>query len=229
MFAIFFAEGLDPFYQNIASFPTVFFTFFLGITVLFWLVAIIGLVEIDVLDFDLPSIDGMDLDGDLDVSNVNVLGGLLLRFGLGGVPITIIISLISLFGWAISYYSVHFLMDFVPGDILKFLVGIPILLVALYVATMLTAVVIKPLRPLFKKAQQETVKHILGQTAIVRTSRVDSGFGEAILEDGGAGLILKVRAIGEESYSKGDRVVLLEHVKENNVYKVVTEEEFKGI
>ncbi len=228
MFAIFLTEGMDPFYQNIASFPTVFFTFFLAITVLYWLVAVLGFVEIDILDFDLPETDGafaVDADG---LSNPDVLAGLMLRFGLHGVPVTVIISFISLFGWLLSYYAVHFLFGLVPGAFLEFLVGIPILFGSLYVAVMITAVVIKPLRPLFKKAQQQTVKHILGQTAIVRTSRVDQGFGEAMLEDGGAGLILKVRATGDDEFVKGDRVVLLEHLKEENVYRVVSEQEFSG-
>ena len=48
MFAILLTEGMDPFYQNIASFPTVFFTFFLLVTVLYWLAAVLGFVEIDV-------------------------------------------------------------------------------------------------------------------------------------------------------------------------------------
>ena len=83
-------------------------------------------------------------------------------------------------------------------------------------------------RPLCRKARQETVKHVLGQTAIVRTSRVDQGFGEALLEDGGAGLIFKVRATGDDVFARGDRVVLFEHLPDENVYRVISESEFKG-
>ena len=63
---------------------------------------------------------------------------------------------------------------------------------------------------------------------MVRTSRVDNDFGEAVLEDGGAGLILKVRSTGDATFVKGDRVVLLEHLKNENVYRVVSEAEFAG-
>lgn len=228
MFAIFLMDDMDPFYQNIASFPTVFFTFFLLLVVLYWLVAVLGLIEIDVLDFDIPEADGMDINSDTGLSNANVLAGLMLRFGLYGVPVTIILSFIALFGWFVCYYAVHFLMGIVPEGLFSFLAGIPILVGSLYVSVMITAVLIKPLRPLFKKASQETVKRVLGQTAIVKTSRVDSKFGEAILEDGGAGLLLKVRTIGDTTFSKGDRVVLLEHDKEKNTYRVISEEEFAG-
>ena len=93
---------------------------------------------------------------------------------------------------------------------------------------MITAQLIKPLRPLFKKAEQETLKKILGQTVIVRTSRVDKEFGEAILEDGGAGLILKVRSSGDETFKKGDVIVLLEYLEKNNTYRVISEQDFTG-
>ncbi|WNO09136.1 DUF1449 domain-containing protein [Teredinibacter sp. KSP-S5-2] len=227
MFAIFFMEDMDPFYQNISSFPTVIFTFFLAITVLYWLIAVLGFIDIDILDFDLPEADGLEIEGE-GFSNPDVLAGLMLRFGLQGVPVTVIISFISLLGWIFSYYIVHFLLGFVPEGALRFLAGIPVLLFSLYVAVMITAVLIKPLRPLFKKAQQQTVKHVLGQTAIVRTSKVDSEFGEATLEDGGAGLILKVRTTGGEEFVKGDRVVLLEHLKDKNTFRVISEKEFLG-
>lgn len=229
MFAILLTEGMDPFYQNIASFPTVFFTFFLLLTVLYWLVAVLGFVEIDALDFDIPDIDGaLHASPDHGFSNAEALAGLMLRFGLQGVPVTIIISLISLFGWLVSYYIVHFLFGLVPDGLFRFILGVPVLILALYVGVMITSVLIKPLRPLFKKAQQNTVKSILGQSALVRTSRVDKEFGEATLEDGGAGLILKVRTRGETTFSKGDRVVLLEYLKEENLYRVISEEEFAG-
>ena len=227
MFAIFLHEGMDPFYQNIASFPTVVFTFFLGICVLFWLVAVLGFVEIDLFDFDIPD-GGVHHDVGLELSDANVLAGLALRFGLHGVPVTIILSLMSLIGWLVSYYTVHFVFFLLPGDILRYVVGLGVVIAATFIAAMITSVLIKPLRPIFQKARREAVKHVLGQTAVVRTSRVDSSFGEAVLDDGGAGLILKVRASGDTAFKKGDRVVLFEHLKAENIYRVVSQEEFSG-
>ena len=98
----------------------------------------------------------------------------------------------------------------------------------LYLAVMMTSVAIRPLRPLFQKAQQQTVKHVLGQVAIVRSSRVDQDYGEAVMEDGGAGLILKIRAGADTSFTKGDRVVMLEYQPEKNTYRVISEAEFVG-
>ncbi|MDF1693670.1 MAG: DUF1449 domain-containing protein [Zhongshania sp.] len=227
MFAIFLMKDMDPFYQNISSFPTVIFTFLLAIVTLYWLVAVLGFVDLDFLDFSLPDADQLSAEGHSHTTP-DVLAGLMLRLGLQGVPVTVIVSLITLFGWFICYYAVHLMLSWLPAGILHFIVGLPILLASVYAAAMLTAQAIKPLRPLFKNAQLQTVKHILGQTAVVRSSRVDGNFGEAIFEDGGAGLLLSIRSTGSATFNKGDRVVLLEHIKEQGVYRVISEAEFLG-
>ncbi|OMH34039.1 DUF1449 domain-containing protein [Motiliproteus sp. MSK22-1] len=218
---------MDPFYQNISSFPTVFFTFILSVCLLYWLVAVLGFADIDILDFDLPDVEG-GLPGSQGsgFSAADTLAGLMLKLGLNGVPVTIIVSFIALIGWLLSYFTVHFLFGIVPDGILRYLFGLLVVGGVLYAAAMITSVIIRPLRPLFKQAQQETHKYVLGQVAIVRTSRVDNSFGEATLDDGGAGLILKVRSFGDTVFKKGDRVVLLEYVKEEYVYRVISEAEF---
>ncbi|WP_250656012.1 hypothetical protein [Alkalimarinus coralli] len=226
MFAILLSEKMDPFYQNIASFPTAFFTFFLVICLLYWLVAVLGFVDLDVLDFDIPDVDGELGVNQTDLSTPDMLAGLMLKLGLYGVPVTIIVSFIALFGWFICYFIVHFFFGLVPDGLLRYLAGLPVLLGTLYVAVMLTALVIKPIRPLFKKTSQNIVKEVLGQTAIVRTSKVNNSFGEVFLADGGAGLIFKARSTGDEVFNKGDRVVLLEYMEVENVYRVISEKEF---
>ncbi len=231
MFAILLSEGMNPFYENISSFPTVVFTLLLAVCILYWLSAVLGLVSIDVLDFDITEAAGLDdLNADSDASSPDVLAGLMLKYGLHGVPVTIIITFLSLLGWLTCYYIVHFSLGYAPDWLAqswaRYLIGLPMILVALYIAVRITAVVIKPLRPLFLKASQETVKHVIGQTAIVRTSRVDNTFGEALLDDGGAGLILNVRTEGDVRFAKGDRVVLIDRMVGGNSYRVISEKEF---
>lgn len=226
MFAILLSDKMDPFYQNIASFPTAFFTFFLVICLLYWLVAVLGLIDLDVLDFDIPDPDGQLGVNQTDLSTPDMLAGLMLKLGLYGVPVTIMVSFIALFGWFICYFVVHFLFGYLPEGVLRYLVGLPVLVVTLYVAAWLTAFAIRPIRPLFKKASQNTLTEVLGQTAIVRTSKVNNRFGEVFLADGGAGLIFKARSTGDEVFNKGDRVVLLEYMEVENVYRVISEKEF---
>lgn len=230
MFAIFLSDKMDPFYQNISSFPTLIYSILLAVCAIYWAGAVLGFVDLDIIDLDLDSLDldGADMNPDTPHTTPDVLAGLMLRFGLVGVPVTVSISILVLIGWLLCYYAVHFLFGFIPGSFLKFVAGIPVFVATLYIAARITGVLIRPLRPLFQKATQETIKQVLGQTAIVRTSRVDNDFGEATLDDGGAGLILKIRTTGSDLFTKGDRVVIYEKLSDQNIYRVISEDEFVG-
>lgn len=225
MFAVLLSDKMDPFYQNVSSFPTVVFTFFLLLSLLFWSVAVLGLIDIGFLD--VIDVDGGILDLEGDGSTVpDGIAGLILKWGLNGVPVTIIITLIALFGWFFSYYGVYFSQDYLFSGPITWVANIAVFIASLAIAIKLTALSIRPIRPLFLKMQQHSQKVLIGQTAIVRTSRVDEKFGEAVLEDGGAGLILKVRAMDNQKFVKNDRVVLLEYVDVSNSYSVISEKEF---
>jgi len=224
MFAIFFHESMNPFHQTVMSFPTVIFTVLLIICLLYWLVAVLGLVDLDVLD--------IDVDGDIDTADSleaqNGIAGLLLKFGLGGVPLTITITSIALFGWLISYYASFFIKPMIPTALFKFIVGIGIFIAASYIAIIVTAQVIKPIRSLFAKLNIDETKHIIGQIVTVRSSVVNKDRGEADMNDGGAGLLLHIRANGDNEYKKGDEVVVIEQLGNNNLYRVISKSEFDG-
>lgn len=227
MLAIFLTEKMDPFYKIVLSFPTIFFSILLIFCILFWMVAILGFLDISFLDITEADLDlGTDAD---TPSTPDAVAGIILKMGLNGVPMTIVITLIALVGWLISYYIVHFTYPFIPGGIFYYLAGVIVLALSVFIGALVTAQMIKPLRPLFKGMEQNVEKLVMGQTAIVRTSRVDNHFGEALLEDGGAGLILKVRSTGNETFTRGDKVVLIEHLEENGVFRVVSEKEFEGL
>lgn len=230
MFAILLSKDMEPFYQTIASFPTIIFTVLLGLVLFYWLVAVIGLVDIDFLDID------ADVDAGDSVSGPNALAGLLMRFGLGGVPVTISLSIVIIVGWFVCYYGAYMLLpladDYVSSlgsiaaAVIRYALGVPLFFGSLYVGLKVASLLIKPLRPLFVTAQQKTSDRVLGQVAIVRTSRVDQSFGEATLSDGGAGLVLQVRATAGQTLERHARVIPIEYLEEKNAYRVVLESEF---
>lgn len=222
MFAIFLSKSMDPFYQNISSFPTVIYSVLLVVLIFYWAGAVIGIIDIDILNIDTD----IDLNADSAHSTPDVLAGLLIKYKLVGVPVVITLSVIIVLGWFICYFLAHFLLGGVENGWLRFLFGIPMFLASLIAAAWLTTFVMAPFREVFKRATTESHKHILGQRAVVRTSRVDSNFGEAVLDDGGAGLILKIRSIGDNTFAKGDRVVIFERLNDDNVYRVISEKEF---
>ena len=93
MFAILLSDKMDPFYKLILSFPTVLFTALLILCIFYSLIAVLGLIDFDWLDFDFsgPDVDG-DIGGDADgLTSSHVLAGILMRLGLIGIPLPIII------------------------------------------------------------------------------------------------------------------------------------------
>lgn len=207
------------FLQIVWSFPTAIFTVLLAVIVLYWLVAITGLMEVDALDnLLLPNDDGMEL---------GALAALLNRLGLGGVPLTIIVSLISLFAWMASFAGVRLLLGWMDVPGLNLLLGAVIFAVALVLGLVLTIIVLRPVRQLLRKVPAETSQVLLGRVGVVRSAVVSPEQGYATIEDGGAGLVLQVRTVHGE-LPRGARVVLIERLPATNAWRVVSEDEFSG-
>jgi hypothetical protein len=215
---------MELFWGIFFSFPVVIFSALLTLCVMYWLIAATGILSIDCLDI---AINLDDITTDVPSST---LGGLLLKFGLNDVPLTLVITLISLFGWSTSYFGFRLLIlplyDFI---LYYYLVGLFIFIIALTISIYLTAFVIKPIRPLFKKlSATNDHKSLLGQIVEIRSSTVNKIKGEATYEDGGAGLILQVRSDETYQFKRGDKAILLRYDTTNNCYEIISIEEFNG-
>ena len=207
-------------FLNIAlSFPTVVFSFVLAVMVVYWLIALLGMVEIDALDnLALPDGDGLELEG---------LSGLLMRLGLAGIPLTIILTMLAFFSWFVSYYAIYLLQGVGLGGWPSLALGVGVLPVSFVAGVLLTALALRPLRHLLGRIAPRNRKSLLGQVGVVRSPTVNAQQGYVAVEDGGAGLILQVRS-HNRSYQRGDRVVLIEYRPDMNHYVVISEEEFTG-
>lgn len=217
---------MEIFIILITSYPVVIYTFLLCLVVFYWLVACLGMVDIDILDFASSDIDADFEVGTQGEAGAEGLAGLLMKLGLNGVPVTVILSLLILLSWLISYFAAYFFFHLLPLGLVRYLIGTGVLIGAWMLALPTTALLIKPLKPLFKKLEGATPQSILGQAAVVRTSRVDDRFGEASFNDGGAGLILKIRSNTPNTLKSGDRVVLLEYLEDQHAYRVIPERDF---
>jgi hypothetical protein len=214
---------MELFLQTSLSYPVVLLSFALCVAILYWFIAALGIVEVDLLDIEVESsLENHSLQPE-------GLAGLLLKLGLNGVPVTLILTLLFFFAWLFCYFAELLLLRFLPLGILRYPLGLVVVLVVLVLAVPVVGMLTRPLRPLFRKLEATSSKSVLGQIAVVRSGRVSLTQGEATLEDGGASLILRVRADEAQGFKRGDRVVLLEYLEAEHAYRVITEEEFKGI
>lgn len=212
-------ESFLIFITKISLYPTVIFTGLVMFVTLYWLVSLIGIVDMDTIEFG-------DSGSDTNVSDLSSTGfftGLMLKFGLYGVPLIIILSLVSLIGWLLSYVYTSFLHQRIDSGILYYLFGTGALVFVLVVSMWLTGIIISPIRKSIAKIPKRNAANNIGKTAIVRTLSVTDKHGEAELNDGGAGLILKIRRDSDSvelPLKQGDKVVLVEYLNDSGAYRV---------
>lgn len=210
---------MTEFLQTALTFPTLPYSILLAFCVIYWLLAATGLVDIDALD-------GF-LGGDADGGDASDSAGILAKLGLGGVPIMLVLAVLSFFGWLTSYFVQLLLLQHLPAP-LRLLGGIATLVGALAPGVVVTSLLLRPVRMLIVKLRPPVPPSLLGRVGTVISPEVDAGQGRAEFADGGAGLILQVRVAPPGRIVRGDRVVLLEHDAIANTYLVISESQFNA-
>jgi|SRR5690554_3196536 len=201
---------METFFAVAFSFPTVVFSVLLCVAIIYWLISLLGMGDIDA-------------DGDIDAGGD--FSGLMVTLGLQGVPLPLVLTLLFLFGWLASYFVDLVFGPLIPAGLLHWLYGAAVIVSALVASVLITSVVVRPLRPLFRRAfLQPLQKRIVGTPCVVISSRVTetSGRGETVLD--GAHLVLQIRS--HSPLSRRERAVIIEHIPDKNAWWVVPESEF---
>jgi len=208
-------ESFLIFITKISLYPTIVFTGLVMFVTLYWMVSLLGMADMDTVDIGDASGEGSSF------TSSGFVSGLLLKFGLYGVPLIVILSLISLIGWLLSYFYTSFLHQNFDSGILYYLFGTGALIFVLVISMWLTGIIISPIRNKIAKIPRRNAASNIGKIAVVRTLSVTDKHGEVELNDGGAGLILKIRSdINDGSLKQGDRVMLVEYLEAANTYRV---------
>ena len=217
---------MTEFYTTALTFPTLIYSILLAFCVVYWLLAATGLVDSDAIHGLLHHHDGLDgIDTGHHHADATDSAGILSRLGLSGVPFMLILSVLVFFGWLITYFAQLLVLQHLP-DPLRILAGIGVLVVALLPGLMLTSLLLRPVARLIMKLRPPVPPSILGKAGNVISPRVTDSEGRAEFEDGGAGLILQVRAPPGTAFQRGERVVLLSFDEQAHTYAVMSESEF---
>ena len=217
---------MTEFYTTALTFPTLIYSILLAFCVVYWLLAATGLVDSDAIHGLLHHHDGLDgIDTGHHHADATDSAGILSRLGLSGVPFMLILSVLVFFGWLITYFAQLLVLQHLP-DPLRILAGIGVLVVALLPGLMLTSLLLRPVARLIMKLRPPVPPSILGKAGNVISPRVTDSEGRAEFEDGGAGLILQVRAPPGTTFQRGERVVLLSFDEQAHTYAVMSESEF---
>jgi hypothetical protein len=163
------------------AFPAVLFSFLLIVVIGYWVLALVGVLDVE--------------DGDIGF--------------FGGVPLPISLSLLVAFGWFLSLVGTV-LIDGV-GTPLRVGLGFGVLVAALGGGALGTRLVVVPLRRAFAgvvPSRQDFVGRVaVVRTSIVTE---DFGQAEVAAADG-ASAIISIRLAGEGNLGLGSRVVIYDY------------------
>lgn len=211
------------FVQVILSLPTVIFTVPLVLVVGYWSLVILGALDLHVVDAAGSAGDALDVVGDpsgMDFHFHGFEGGLVSDFfhllGLGGVPLTLWISLVTLFSWVSCLLTLQIFENVIPALPLAWLAGLG----GLGIALVVTALVVRPVKRLFVSHTATERKALVGKVCTVTTMRVDDNFGQALIEDGGAGLLVQVRCDESNALTKGSHALIFDYNPDEEVFHV---------
>lgn len=153
-------------------------------------------------------------------------GGLLMKFGLHGVPVMVVFTIIAVVGWSFCFFVDQYLLRAFPLGPFEIPAEIATMIGGLLVSIPVGRLVLTPVRRLMRRFAPVSQRPMLGRYGTVRSPEITATSGTAEVDDGGAGLILQVRADTSGRFVRGDRVVLIEYMEDQNAYRVTSGEEF---
>ena len=172
---------MGGFFEAVLSFPTVVFTPLLVVVIGYWLVVIVG---------------GADPEGD----GGGEAGGFLGFLGLGGVPASVVISLLIVFAWFAALAGAQ-LLGAIPAAL--------VLVAAVVVAWVVARLAVLLVKRFLPAGAEPSRADFVGLTCVVRTGRVTRTFGQAeVHAPDGSSAIVQVRQAGDDDLRAGTVAVL---------------------
>lgn len=159
-------------------------------------------------------------DSGAEAASHGGLAGLLLALRLRSAPVTVIVSLISVFGWVLSLILSHYAAPLMSGVIPGWLIGVVVFIAAFVVAVPLTSVASRPLGRFFVIHSAPRKTSLIGKVCLLTTGRVDASFGQAELDDGGAGLLVQVRCDMANGLKRGSQALIVAYDQEREAFLV---------
>lgn len=171
--------------------------------VLYWVVVLCGVLDVDTLDLETGDADGVE------AGSSGGSEGLLEYLNLRKVPLSIVVSIFAISLWLIGVLANHYLHN-TSSAILGLVVFVPNLLISAHVAKFVTM----PLIPLFRSMNKgiAEVRELAGTRVRITSSKADATFGQAevISREDGPSVVLSVRTEGEVLPKGTEAVVVLE-------------------
>lgn len=187
------------------------------LVMMYWVSVIVGLLDLDVLHFEVDK--NMPVDTHVDAHqdfSVAWLNNILAFFNLGRVPFMVFMSFLALPFWVLAILTVHYI-PFLPSGI-AFLLLLPNLLLSLFIAKILTTPFVKMFAALEKEHDSSVT--IIGKVCTVLLPATADELGQASVKTEGSPLILSVKTTRGAALKKGDSGLVIDYNPENKIYLI---------
>lgn len=202
-------------------------TILLLVVVGYWLLVILGVLDIDLFDVDLDVDADVDIDVELEVDvdadvDADVAGGglggmqrVLAFLNLGIVPFMVVFSLFLLCLWLGAMLGLRFLGNATLGYQIGLWTGIVVL------SLLVTKILTMPLRAIFLRLNAEESVQIIGKECYVRAGASHERLGQAEVTTGGAPLLLNVKTIDVgDVVRSGDHALVIAKSEDGSYYLI---------
>lgn len=201
---------MDRFLDIALSFPTLILSVLLLVAVGYWLLTLLGLFDFEVLDLS----DGVGAG-----NGGGLLSALMLKFGFGGLPFGLIYTALVSLAWLACYFVDYLFLSGLDSAVMRLLAGVALTPVLLFLALPFAGLLLQPLRRLFTPVPGRDEASLLGEHVRIRSPEVSEQQGLAEYDDGAAGLILQVRALGGE-FRRGDIALIVDYIPDRHAYRI---------
>lgn len=194
------------------------FTVLLILIVTYWVTVIIGVMDVELFDVDLPDGDvDLDAEGNIDAEGSGMFRSILQFFYVGEVPIMLLFSILILSIWAMGMIGNHY---FNPANLM--ILALPVYGVSLIASLFVCKVIAMPIKKFYDMFNKDynAPRKTMGRICTVVTSTVSDQMGQAEVKTRGAPIILNVVSDSDHVFHKGDEAVIVAHDKERGIYKI---------
>ncbi|SDK73651.1 hypothetical protein SAMN05421823_103417 [Catalinimonas alkaloidigena] len=204
-------ELVDASFSSVNIIPTFLLLFVIG----YWLVTLIGMVDLDSIDIDVD-VD-VDADADVDVdggSSLMWLNHVLAFFNLGKVPLMVFLTFLALPLWAGSVLANHYVSNTSFAVSLIFL--LPVLIASLFIAKFLTWPFVK----VFEHMDEEEDTTVIGKICRTLGTIDHQHGGQAVVEGKSSPIKLFVRTPEGKVVPKGETALVIEYQPDKKYYLI---------
>lgn len=194
-------------------------TIALGLVFIYWLLAVLGTIDMEALDFDFDIDTDSDLDTDITPGSSGFFVTALKFVNATDVPLMMVLSFLSLFMWLIAILSNYY---FNPDHSSLFACGL--LFVNFFMSVLLVKLITKPFIPFFnafKKGENDD-EPVIGRIGIVKSKLIDSEYGQVeVPRQHGSPAIVNARmGEGHSPLPRGSEVLLYDNDQESHLFIV---------